>query len=346
MKLRRLGRSDLMVSEVGLGTMTFGKQTGEADAHRQLDMAVDHGVNLVDTGELYPVPDPDPETQGRTETFIGNWIAARGVRDRVLLATKVVGDAPYTRHIRGGRTRLTRANIREALDGSLARLRTDHVDLYQVHWPARKTNALMQLGYVHDPADEPVPIAETLEALDELVKEGKVRAVGLSNETPWGLWQYLTLARERGLTRVASVQNAYSLLSRGYEVGMAEIGIREEVGLIAYQLIGMGMLTGKHSGGARPADARLTVHPHPRYTSPSAIRASEAYVALARNHGLDPAGMAMAFVTRQPFVASSLVAARTAEQLEHNLRVFDTPLDADVLAGIDAIHHANSNPAS
>ncbi|MEW5423477.1 aldo/keto reductase [Amorphus sp. 3PC139-8] len=340
-----LGRSDLRVSRVGLGTMTFGKQTDEAVAQAQLACAVDHGVNLIDTGEMYPVPAPDPQTQGLTETFIGNWLRASGRRADVVLATKVVGDAPYTKHIRDGQNSLDRTSVRAALEGSLRRLQTDYVDLYQVHWPARTTNALMQLGYRHDPTEHAVSIAETLEALSELVVEGKARAIGVSNETAWGLWQYLRLAEHSDLARIASVQNAYSLLNRSFEVALGEFSHRDGVGLIAYQLLGMGMLTGKYAGGLMPSAARLTLHPHPRYTSPAAVRASQAYVALAYAHGVDPAGMAIGFVTSRPFVTSALLAATTVSQLEHNLAHWDTQLSDELIGGIEAIHADISNPS-
>ncbi|MGH8481372.1 MAG: aldo/keto reductase, partial [Nevskiaceae bacterium] len=250
MNFRPLGNSGLSVSVVGLGTMTWGEQNTEAEAHEQLDHALAAGVNFIDAAEMYPVP-PKAETQGRTEQYIGTWLKARRNRERVILATKVTGpaDMPW---LRGG-PRPSRAQLRAALEASLRRLQSDYVDLYQVHWPDRSTNFFGRLGYEHKDGERVVPIEETLEALAGLVKDGKVRHAGISNETPWGLSEYLRLSRERGWPRAVSIQNPYNLLNRSFEVGLAEFAHREQVGLLAYSPLAFGVLSGKYLGGARPA---------------------------------------------------------------------------------------------
>lgn len=343
MKRRPLGRSGLSVSVAGLGTMTWGEQNTEREAHEQLDYAQAAGVNFIDAAEMYPVP-PKAETQGRTEQYLGTWLKARRCRDKVIVATKVTGpaDMPW---LRGG-PRPSRAQLRVALEASLRRLQTDYVDLYQVHWPDRSTNFFGRLGYEHRDDGHAVPIEETLGALAELVKEGKVRHVGVSNETPWGLSEYLRLARERDCPRVASIQNPYNLLNRSFEVGLAEFAHREEVGLLAYSPLAFGVLSGKYLGGARPAGARLTLFSRfQRYTGERVERAVEKYAALARAHGLDPAQMALAYVFSRPFVASALVGATSMAQLRGNIAAAQLVLPAEVVAGIESIHREHSNPA-
>jgi aryl-alcohol dehydrogenase-like predicted oxidoreductase len=346
MEYRVLGRTGLRVSLIGLGTMTFGEQNTEAEGHAQIDRALDAGVNLLDTSEMYAVP-ARAETYGSTERIIGTWIHRSGKRDRIILCTKVAGpgQALGLTHVRGGANTLDRRNIVEALEDSLRRLRTDYVDLYQVHWPARTTNFFGRLGYQHQEEENVTPLEDTLEVLGELVRAGKVRYVGVSNETPWGLHRYLTLAHERGLPRVVSIQNPYSLLNRSFEVGLAEMAIKEEVGLLAYSPLGFGVLTGKFLGGARPPSARVTRWDRfVRYSGALGQRATEAYVTIARTHGLDPAQMALAFVNRQPFVTSTLIGATTMAQLETNLASIDLTLSDEVLRAIDGIHGTYSNP--
>ena len=345
MELRPLGRSDIRVSALCLGTMTFGEQNSEAEAHAQLDRALAAGINFIDTAEMYPVP-PRAETIGRTEAYIGTWLASRGCRDRVVLASKVAGPGAWLPHLRGGKSRLDRANIVTALDGSLKRLRTDWIDLYQLHWPDRETNYFGKLGYSPVEDAHSVPLLETLEVLADQVRAGKIRQIGVSNETPWGLMRFLALAQQHGLPRMVSIQNPYSLLNRTFEVGLAEVAIREDCGLLAYSPLGFGVLSGKYLDGARPAGARVTLFERfNRYSNPEAERATAEYVALARSHGLDPAQMALAWVTSRPFVTSNIIGATTPEQLETNLASADLTLSDEVIAQIEAIHTRQPNPA-
>lgn len=343
MQYRQLGRTDLNVSLIGLGTMTWGEQNTETEAFAQLDYALAQGINLIDAAEMYPVP-PRAETQGATETIIGNWLKTRGCRDRVILASKVTGRSEAMDHIRGG-PRLDRASVLAACDASLKRLQTDYIDLYQVHWPDRATNFFGQLGYVSPEADDSIAISETLGALQELIQAGKVRHVGISNETPWGLSEYLRLSRE-GLPRVASVQNPYSLLNRSYEVGLAEFDDREDIGLLAYSPLAFGVLSGKYLGGNKPADARLTLFSRfSRYTNPRAEQATARYVDIAREAGLDPAQMALAYVNSRSFVRSNLIGATSMDQLRSNIDSVSLELSPDVLTAIEQVHADNPNPA-
>jgi aryl-alcohol dehydrogenase-like predicted oxidoreductase len=346
MEFRTLGRTGLQVSLIGLGTMTFGEQNTEADGHAQLDYAIDHGVNLIDTSEMYAVP-PRAETYGSTERIIGTWLRRSGKRQDVVLCSKVGGPgrALGVTHVRGGANRLDRRNIVEAIDDSLGRLQTDYLDLYQVHWPDRSTNFFGRLGYEHVEQEDTVPIEETLEVLSELVQAGKVRYVGVSNETPWGLYRYLQLAHEGGLARLVSIQNPYSLLNRSFEIGLAEIAIRENVGLLAYSPLGFGMLTGKYLDGARPPEGRLVRWTRfARYSGEVAERTTAAYVAIARSHGLDPAHMALAFVNRQRFVSSTLIGATSMAQLVTNVASVDVHLSDEVIQAIEQVHKAQPNP--
>jgi len=345
MRYRPLGRTDIRVSELCLGTMTFGEQNTEADAFEQLDRAVDAGINFIDTAEMYPVP-PMAQTQGLTETYIGNWLAARGNRDQLILATKVAGPADWMPHPRGADGRLDRANIEAALDASLRRLRTDYVDLYQLHWPDRDTNYFGKLGYQHSEPDNSVPLLETLGVLDDLVKAGKIRHVGLSNETPWGTMHALALAERHGLPRVVSIQNPYNLLNRTFEIGLAEVAMREQCGLLAYSPLAFGMLTGKYQDGARPEGARLTLYARfDRYSNPQAIAATDRYITIASRHGLDPSKMALAWVTSRPFVTSNIIGATSMAQLEINLASADLKLTDEVMAEIESAHAMQPNPS-
>jgi aryl-alcohol dehydrogenase-like predicted oxidoreductase len=340
----RLGRTDIKVSRVCLGTMTFGEQNTEEDAHRQLSYALDRGVNFIDAAEMYPVP-PRAETQGRTEAYIGSWVKATKTRDQVVIATKVTGPSRGMSHLRDGETHLDRTNIRAAVEASLKRLGVDAIDLYQIHWPDRITTTFGTTSYVHTPDPAEVPIEVTLDALAELVREGKIRAVGVSNETPWGLDRYLALAEFRGMPRVASIQNAYNLVNRIFEQGLVEVALREDCGLLAYSPLGGGTLSGKYVGGARPPGSRMTLFTRfTRYDKPAGVKAIEAYVALARKHGMDPAQMALAFIHAQPFVTSTIIGATTMEQLKTDLDAFSVALPPEVLDGIAAIHAEIPNP--
>lgn len=345
-----LGRTGLNVSRICLGTMTWGRQNTQDQAFEQMDYAIEKGINFFDTAELYPVP-PSAETYGGTETIIGNWFQKRGNRDQVILASKIScknvnGQNPPVDYMRDGDMRLDKANITAAVDASLTRLQTDYIDLYQVHWPERRTNFFGRLGYEHEVQDTSTPIVETLEALADLVKAGKIRHIGLSNETPWGVMEFLRLAEQKNLPRVASVQNPYSLLNRTYEIGTAEVSVREDCGLLAYSPLAFGVLSGKYLDGARPDGARLTLFPYfDRYAKDLAERATKRYVELAHDHGLDPAQMALAFVNRQPFLSANIIGATSMAQLKANIRSIDVGLGKEVLDGIAAIHTELPNPA-
>jgi len=345
MHYRKLGRTDIQVSQICLGTMTFGEQNSEKEAHAQLDYAVEQGVNFIDTAELYPIP-PAGRTYGKTEEIIGKWLQKRGKRDEVVLASKVCGPAAdWLPHIRGGDTHLDRHNITKAIDSSLKRLKTDYLDLYQLHWPDRKTNYFGRLGYTHDPDDRPVPIIETLQLLNDLVKEGKVRHIGLSNETPWGVMRFLQLSDCMDMPRVVSIQNPYSLLNRSFEVGLAEVAHREDVGLLAYSPLGFGVLSGKYLEGTSPKDSRLHKWPdYDRYSNEQALAATAEYVQLAREHGLDPAQMALAFVNSRSFLTSTIIGATTMEQLKSNIASAEISLTPAILEEIEAIHRRQPNP--
>jgi len=336
MEYRRLGRTDLQVSAICLGTMTWGEQNSEAEAHEQIDLAVAAGVNFLDAAEMYPVP-PRAETYGRTEEIIGSWLKKQGHRERVVIATKVLGPGAFP-YARGG-PRLDRASIIAACEASLRRLQTDVIDLYQVHWPQRPVNSFGKLCYDGEGHDGGVPLEETLGALAELQRQGKIRHVGVSNETPWGVSEYLRLHREQGLPRIASIQNPYSLLNRSFEVGLSEFALREDVGLLAYSPLAMGVLSGKYLDGAKPAGARLTLFTRfQRYSGPEAEAPTRAYVELAREHGLDAAQMALAFVIGRPFTTSTIIGATTIEQLRRNLDSASLALNPKVLRAVEAVH--------
>ncbi|MBS0372656.1 MAG: aldo/keto reductase [Proteobacteria bacterium] len=344
MEYRQLGNSDLQVSSVCLGTMTFGRQNTEAEGHAQLDAAFAHGVNFIDAAEMYPVP-AQAETYGATESIVGSWLKGRA-RDKVVLATKVAGPARGMGWIRGGPQAMDGDNIRAALEGSLRRLGTDYVDLYQLHWPARNQPMFGQWRF--DPAAErpATPIREQLEVLGELVKEGKIRYVGLSNEHPWGVMEFLRIADELGLPRVATIQNAYNLLNRVFEQGLSEVCFREKISLLPYSVLAFGHLTGKYLDNPG-ASGRISLFPSfgQRYDKPNVRPAVAAYVELARQHGLTATELAIAFVVAQPLVGSTILGATSVAQLEANLRAAERVLPEAVLAGIDAIHLQFTNPA-
>ncbi|EIV9592358.1 TPA: NADP(H)-dependent aldo-keto reductase [Klebsiella pneumoniae] len=340
MQYHRIPHSSLEISTLGLGTMTFGEQNSEADAHQQLDYAVANGINLIDVAEMYPVP-PRPETQGLTETYVGNWLAKRGNREKLVLASKVSGPARNNDSSIRPNHVLDRKNIREALHASLKRLQTDYLDLYQVHWPQRPTNCFGKLGSA--PA---VTLLDTLEALTEFQRAGKIRYIGVSNETAFGVMRYLHLADKHDLPRIVTIQNPYSLLNRSFEVGLAEVSQFEGVELLAYSCLAFGTLTGKYLNGAKPAGARNTLFSRfTRYSSEQSQKAVAAYVDIAKRHGLDPAQMALTFVRRQPFVASTLLGATTMTQLQANVESLQLELSEEVLAEIEAVHQVYTYPA-
>lgn len=342
MEMRQLGRTGLNVSKICLGTMTWGEQNTEAEAHEQMDLALDRGVNFFDAAEMYPVP-PKPETQGLTEQYIGSWFANRGNRDQVILATKIASTG--MNYIRPD-ANLRAEQIVEAVEGSLKRLQTDYIDLYQLHWPSRSTNYFGQLGYQYpDDTDQDVPVEETLKACDQLIRDGKIRHLGLSNETPWGVAEFLKVAEQHGLARVVSVQNPYSLLNRTFEVGLAEFAHRESVGLLAYSPLGMGVLTGKYRHGALPEGSRLALFTRfQRYSTELAKQCTEQYLQIAERHGLSAAQMALAFVNDRPFVTSNIIGATSTTQLEENIASADISLSQDVLKEIEGVHRQHPNP--
>ncbi len=345
MRYNTLGITDVKVSVICLGTMTFGEQNTETEGHLQLDYACDNGVNFIDTAELYAIP-PKAETQGRTEEIIGNWLVKRGKRGDIVLASKIAGPGEdWVAHIRDGNTQFNDDNISQAVDASLKRLKTDYIDLYQLHWPERSSNYFGRLGYEHH--DEALtPILHTLQALDKQIKAGKIRYIGLSNETPWGMMQFLQVAEQYDLPVMQSVQNPYSLICRTFEIGCAEISHREQMGLLAYSPLGFGVLTGKYLHGARPAGARMTLWPdYARYINEQAIAATEAYVQVAMNHDLNPAQMALAFVNNRPFITATIIGATTLDQLKTDIASADMTLSDTVLAEIERVHRQQPNPA-
>lgn len=344
MHYKQLGRTDIKVSQICLGTMTWGEQNTEAEAHEQLDYAISSGINFIDTAEMYPVP-PRAETQGRTESILGSWLVHRKDRDKLVIATKICPAAEWVDYIRNGQTRLDRKNIDTAINDSLQRLQTDYIDLYQVHWPERDTNFFGKLGYFHAPDKDGIPVMETLMYLDEQVKSGKIRHIGISNETPWGISEYLKAARENNLPRIASIQNPYNLLNRTFEIGCAEFAHREDVGLLAYSPLAFGALSGKYLDGAKPDGCRLTLFDRfTRYTNDQGIKATAAYVQLARENNLDPAQMALAWVNNRPFLTSNIIGATSMEQLKSNINSIQLQLPKEILRAIEAVHTRQPNP--
>ncbi len=345
MEYTKLGKTDIEVSKICLGTMTWGEQNTEVEAHGQLDYAVDAGINFIDTAEMYPVA-PKAETQGLTESYIGSWLAKRQDRDKLIIASKVCAQQDWLPYLRNGEAKLDRKNIHTALDASLKRLQTDYIDLYQMHWPDRDTNFFGKLGYYHAPEKDGVTIAETLDVLGELVKEGKIRTIGISNETAWGCAEYLRIANEQGLPRIVSIQNPYNLLNRSFEIGLSEFSHREQVGLLAYSPLAFGVLSGKYLNDARPEGTRLVLFDRfTRYSNPQANAATETYIALAKENGLDPSQMALAYVNSRPFLTSNIIGATSMQQLEANIESINIKLPKDIVREIESLHVKIPNPS-
>lgn len=345
MKYRKLGTTNEDVSVICLGTMTWGEQNSEKEAHEQLDYAFERGVNFIDTAEMYPVP-PLAETYTKTEQYIGRWSKLKTDRDKIFMATKIAGPG-LGDYIRGGGQNFSRRHLEEACDASLKRLNIDTIDLYQLHWPERTCNFFGQLGLENLPTEEQfTPFLERLQVLGELQKAGKIRHIGLSNETPWGVMKYLEIAEREGLPRVQSIQNPYSLLNRVFEVGNAEVSLREKVGLLAYSPLGFGVLTGKYRGGKKPAGARLTLWDRfSRYNNSQATEATEKYCQLAESLRMSPTHLALAFVNQRSFVTSNIIGATTMEQLKENIDSIDVELSDEVLEQVNEIHALIPNPS-
>ncbi|AFY76102.1 putative oxidoreductase, aryl-alcohol dehydrogenase like protein [Pleurocapsa sp. PCC 7327] len=343
MKYSQLGDSDLFVSEICLGTMTFGEQNTLEDARQQLDYAVSAGINFIDSAEMYPVP-AKAETQGKTEEYIGEWLVKQQ-RDKLIIATKVAGPNSRLTWLRGGNNRIDRANVNQAVEDSLKRLQTDYIDLYQIHWPDRYVPLFGAPDYDPTQERESTPIAEQLEIFADLIKAGKIRYLGLSNETPWGVCEFCHLAQKLGLPKVVSIQNAFSLVNRVFQINLAEACRFNNIGLLAYSPLAFGLLTGKYLDRI-PENSRLNLFKGfgIRYEKPNLTEAVTAYVEIAKKYGLSPAKMALAFVRSHWFVTSTIIGATTMEQLKENLSSIEVELDKDILAEIDAVHVRYPNP--
>ncbi len=344
MKYTTIPHTDIRVSKICLGTMTWGNQNTAAEGFEQMDYALDTGVNFFDTAELYPVP-ATADTYADTERIMGDWFATRKNREKVVLATKIAGPGAYTAHIRT--TGFTPDSISEALEGSLKRLQTDYVDLYQLHWPERNANFFGKRDYFPDDEERwQENFQEILETLHRFVQQGKIRHIGLSNETPWASMKYISLAEQKDLPRMKTIQNPYSLLNRTFEVGNAEVAHREQLGLLAYSPLAFGVLSGKYRNGQLPENSRLKLFPRmARYNSEESSAATEAYAAIAAKHGLSLTQLSLAFVTDRPFVTSNIIGATTMEQLKENIDTAAITLSAEILTEIDVVHNRIPNPA-
>ncbi len=345
MKYTKLGNTGIEVSKICLGTMTFGEQNTEEEAHEQLDYAVDQGINFIDTAEMYSVPGRK-ETQGSTERFIGSWLKNRSDRDQLIIASKVTGPSAGLTHIRNP-LNFSRDQINTAIEGSLKRLQTDYIDIYQLHWPERNVNNFGQLGYKHDENEQwENNLLEVVESLNELKKEGKIRYWGLSNETPWGVMSFIRKAEENSLTRPLTIQNPYSLLNRTFEVGLAEISMRESIGLLAYSPLAFGLLSGKYHNGAVVHNSRLKLFPKlSRYSSEWVHEVAGKYIEIASSSGYSPAQMALSYVNSRPFVWSNIIGATTMDQLAENIESIHITLENDVINALENVHKLHSNPA-
>lgn len=339
MKYNKLGRSDTQVSAICLGTMTWGNQNTESEGHAQMDYALDRGINFFDTAEMYAVP-PSAETYGKTETYIGTWFSARKNRDKIVLASKIAG--PGMPWVRYGQNKIDRANIIAAVEGSLQRLQTDYIDLYQLHWPNRGGYCFQKhWGFEpdFDPKEVEENFIEVLQTFDDLIRAGKIRHIGLSNETAWGTMKYLQLSEKHNLPRMVSIQNGYSLLNRLFQPDLQEVALAEDCGLLAWSPLARGIISGKYIDGARPAGARLSIDQREeRRDTPQCNAAVKAYIEVAKKHNLDVCQMAHAFVNRQKFVTSNIIGATNMDQLKDAIDAFDLTLSDDVLDDIDAVY--------
>ena len=345
MKYTTLPKTDIKVSKICLGTMTWGNQNTQEEGFAQMDMALDKGVNFFDTAELYPVP-AEQKTYAETERIIGNWFTKSGKRDKVVLASKIAGTGDYTAHIRTNG--FSKEALIDAVNQSLKRLQTDYIDLYQLHWPERQTNTFGTRDYAHNEADKwEDNFNEVLQTLDGIVKSGKVRQVGISNEKAWGMMRYLEESKTHDLPRMVTIQNAYSLLNRGFEGDMAEVALREDIGLLAYSPMAFGVLSGKYINGSAAHNARLKLFPRfSRYSSDNCAEATKRYLKIAEDHNMTLAQMSLAFVTDRPFMTSNIIGATNLKQLKENIESAKITLSDEVLKSIDDVHAEIPNPAA
>jgi aryl-alcohol dehydrogenase-like predicted oxidoreductase len=345
MEYNLLPNTNIKISKICLGTMTWGEQNTEAEAHEQLDYATNNEINFIDTAELYAVP-AKATTQGKTETFIGTWLNKRKKRDDLIIASKAAGPGAFVQHIRSG-PKFNKEHLTEALHNSLKRLQTDYIDIYQLHWPERPTNYFGALGYEHKSDDPITDFRETLSILQDFIKEGKIRHIGLSNETPWGTMQYVRIAERENLTKVITIQNPYSLINRTFEIGLSEISIREKIGLLAYSPLGGGLLSDKYLNGNKPDGARYTLWPNYffRYSHPNTMKAIEKYAELASSNNMTLAQMALAFVNTRNFLCANIIGATSITQLKENINSINIKLSKEVEQEIEKIHLEFPNPA-
>ena len=343
MKYTTLPNTNIQVSKICLGTMTFGEQNSESEAHSQLDFAVDKGINFIDTAEMYPIA-ARKETLGKTEVFIGNWLKKTGNRDKIVLATKIAGPNRGMHYIREDLS-FSKKNIIEAVENSLKNLQTDYIDLYQMHWPERVMNMFGERGISKIDNNWQDNFHDILAVFDGLIKAGKIKNIGVSNEAPWSVMRYLQESEKHNLPKIATIQNPYSLLNRLFEVGLAEICLREKVGLMAYSPLGFGVLSGKHLSGI-DANSRIGLFPQfVRYTNQNAMKATKLYYDLAQQNGLTLTEMALAFVNQQQFVTSTIIGATTLSQLEENIKAHSIVLSDEIISEINKIQELIPNPA-
>ncbi len=350
MKYNKLGKTNLKVSEICLGTMTWGEQNSEDEGHSQLDCSIERGINFIDAAEMYPVP-PKADTCNRTEKILGTWLTNRQDRDKIYIATKISGKTakresgpPGLEWIRKG-PNLSKGHIDEAIEGSLKRLQTEYIDLYQIHWPERVVNNFGSLGYKHKPREDDTPIRDTLEALAKHVDNGNIKYIGLSNETPWGVMQFINLANIYNLPRVVSIQNPYNLLNRSFEVGLSEVAMNEDVGLLAYSPLAFGVLSGKYIDDSMPKNSRLSLFPmFKRYMSLNGKQAVKKYLEIANDYKIDLVHLALSFVNSQDFVTSNIIGATNINQLENNINSTNTILNSNIYEEIEKIHKIYTYP--